>query len=253
MVGVQGFDYQPLIQMGDMQNNATWNSQPGGRVYSICDSTFEENIWNYQQSTFFVDSSRVPIRPEDPILDDSMCSNNWRDDFDVAVERGAVKKADTIEELAEMLTLDPEVVKEAVEHWNEICKKGEDTELVPPYDPSWLKEISKPPYYGAILGTQMSKTGVGLRVNENLQVCREDKTPIPGLYANFWTAGGLIGESNFGGFWNGSLHGGVGTSLISGFVIAQKLLGEENEDPSINQKKNFPNPEPYPEFDPSNL
>lgn len=246
--GVSGFNFEPSIQMGDMQNCAAWMSQPGGRVYSICDSNFEQNIKKHVPSNFFVDSSRIPIEPEMPILNDSLCSNDWRVDFEAAVERGAVKKADTLEELAVMLTLKPEVLKAAVENWNRICEAGIDDELVPPYDPSWLDAIKTPPYYGAILGGQMAKSGVGLRVNEKLQVVRNDKTPIEGLYANFWTAGGIIGEASYGGFWNGALHGGVGTSLVSGFRVAQSILGEDNEDPAINQRANFPNPEPFPDL-----
>ena len=60
------------------------------------------------------------------------------------------------------------------------------------------------------------------------QVVTEDADVIPGLYAGFSTAGGFAGESNYGDFWNGGPgFGGVGTSLITGYIAAKMLF--ENE------------------------
>ena len=144
--------------------------------------------------------------------------------MDEAVARGAVKKADTIEELADMLLLDRDVLKSAVDEYNEVCEKGVDDQLSTPYDPSWLHAIKNPPFYGAILGGQMAKTMCGLRTDERLQVMREDGSLIGGLFANATTAGGLSGEANYGCFWNSTVFGGVGTSWITGYIAAKSLL-----------------------------
>ncbi|MEG0504422.1 MAG: FAD-binding protein, partial [Raoultibacter sp.] len=140
-----------------------------------------------------------------------------------AVERGAVKKADTLEELAEMLLLDPDVVKNSVKKYNALCEKGEDDELAFPYDPSWLSPIDTPPYYAAIIGGQIGKTLCGLRINGDFQVINEKGASIPGLYAGYSTAGGFIGDGTAGGFWNGTMYGGVGSSLVTGYIAAKKL------------------------------
>lgn len=221
--GVSGFTPDPLFQMGDMQNCAAWMSQPGGKVYSICDASFAENVFSHVQSAFAVDESRVPLTEDKNLPEGHICTADWRAEFDAAVERGAVKKADTLEELADMLGLDPQAVTDAVSNFNDICAKGTDDQLVPPYDPSWLNPVAEPPFYGAIVGGQMAKTGCGLRVNPQLQVVREDGRPIPGLYANVWTAGGTIGQGNNGGVWNGNLHGGVAASFVSGWLLSQTL------------------------------
>ena len=142
-------------------------------------------------------------------------SADWLAEVDEAVERGAVKKADTIEELADMLLLDRDVLVRAVKEYNELCEKGVDDEMSTPYDPSWLHPVVKPPFYGAIIGSQMAKTMCGLRTDEHLQVMREDGSLIEGLYANATTAGGLSGEANYGCFWNSTVFGGVGTSWIT--------------------------------------
>ena len=112
----------------------------------------------------------------------------------------------------------------AVKEYNELCEKGVDDEMSTPYDPSWLHPVVKPPFYGAIIGSQMAKTMCGLRTDEHLQVMREDGSLIEGLYANATTAGGLSGEANYGCFWNSTVFGGVGTSWITGWIAAKSLL-----------------------------
>ena len=82
-------------------------------------------------------------------------SADWLAEVDEAVERGAVKKADTIEELADMLLLDRDVLVRAVKEYNELCAKGVDEEMSTPYDPTWLHPVQDPPFYGAIVGSQM--------------------------------------------------------------------------------------------------
>ena len=111
-----------------------------------------------------------------------------------------------------------------MKEYNELCAKGVDEEMSTPYDPTWLHPVQDPPFYGAIVGSQMAKTMCGLRTDERLQVMREDGTLIDGLYANATTAGGLSGEANYGCFWNSTVFGGVGTSWITGWIAAKSLL-----------------------------
>ena len=219
----------PGGQMGDLSNCAAWMSAVGHKVYSICDSNFPENVFeNNVLLPTQSDRNRIPITDADTLIDNGgLVSADWLAEVEDAVARGAVKKADTLEELAEMLTLDPAVLKKAVEEYNEMCAKGVDEDMSTPYDPTWLHPVQDPPFYGAIVGGQMAKTMCGLRTDENLQVMREDGTLIDGLYANATTAGGLSGEANYGCFWNSTVFGGVGTSWITGWIAAQCLI--ENE------------------------
>ena len=223
-------DYQPdpPIQMGDLSNCAAWMSRVGHRIYSICDASFAENIFKMQVTLPGPgDHSRVPLQDGDPLIENGLVTTDWLGEVEQAVERGAVKKADSLEELAEMLKLDPAVLEKAVEDWNALCEKGVDDELATPYDPSWLNPVKDPPYYAAILGGQMGKTMCGLRVDESLRVMKADGTLVDGLYANFTTAGGLTGECDYGGFWNSSLFGGVAMSWISGYAAAKFLEANE--------------------------
>lgn len=221
-------EYAPLNPgggMGDLTNSTRWMSAVGHHVYNICDSKYPTEIFNkYTTLETTHDKCRIPITDPNLLIDNAgLVSADWLSEVDEAVERGAVKKADTLDELAEMLLLDPEVVKEAVKKYNALCEKGEDDELSFPYDPSWLSPIDTPPYYAAIIGGQIGKTLCGLRINGDFQVVDEKGVSIPGLYAGYSTAGGFIGDGTAGGFWNGTMYGGVGSSLVTGYIAAKKL------------------------------
>ena len=221
-------EYAPLNPgggMGDLTNSTRWMSAVGHHVYNICDSKFPEEIFKKNTTPEAThDKCRIPLTDPSVLVDNAgLVSADWLSEVDDAVARGAVKKADTLDELAEMLLLDPDVVKDAVERYNELCAKGEDDELAFPYDPSWLSPLDTPPYYAAIIGGQIGKTLCGLRVNGDFQVIDEKGAAIPGLYAGYSTAGGFIGDGTAGGFWNGTMYGGVGSSLVTGYIAAKKL------------------------------
>lgn len=222
----------PAGGLGDLTTTMAWMQTMQHHVYSICDSKFPEEVFKKNTcdySTPLHDSCRQPVNDASKLLDTGgLVSADWVAEVEEAVERGAVKKANTLDELAEMLNLDPEKVKNAVENYNRICDQGFDDEMAIPYDPSWLSPIDTPPYYAAIVGGQIGKTLCGLRVNGDLQVTDEYGEVIPGLYAGFSTLGGMHGTGNNGAFWNGGMFfGGVGSSLITGYIAAKKLLGLE--------------------------
>lgn len=228
--GIQPDYPSPGGQMGDMSNCSAWMSQIGHRVYLICDPTFSETVFKMKTTAETqTDRSRIPLTDESLLVEDAkkLVSADWLAEVDQAVGRGAVKKADTLEELAEQLGLDAEVVIEAVDNWNALCERGEDDELACPYDASWLNPVKEPPYYAAILGGQIGKTMCGLRIDERFWVTKPDGKEIPGLHAAFSTAGGLSGEANYGCPWNSTLYGGVAMTWVSGYIAAKMLLKNE--------------------------
>ncbi|MGI6106004.1 MAG: FAD-dependent oxidoreductase [Raoultibacter sp.] len=215
--------------LGDVINTTAWMSCIGHHVYSICDSNFPENIFKlYTTAPGNTDSCRIPIADPTKLKENGgLVSADWLGEVDDAVERGAVKKADTLDELAEMLLLDPDVLKKAVEKWNAVCARGVDDELAVPYHESWLNPVADPPFYAAIVGGQLGKTQCGLRVDEKLQVLTPEDKTIPGLWANFFVVGGISGEGDYGGFWNPSMFGGQSASWFSGYIAAKELLAQE--------------------------
>ncbi len=101
--------------------------------------------------------------------------------FEPALEGGQLVQADTIEELAEKMGMDPEVLTATVERYNELCAQGEDTDF---YKESYrLRPVDEPPYYAVTVGGQLLCTMDGMQINTDFQVLDENHDPIEGLYA----------------------------------------------------------------------
>ena len=105
---------------------------------------------------------------------------------DISPEKGKVKVADSLDELAQFMRAKPEVLKKTVEEYNAYCDKGHDDVFAK--DRAYLKALRTPPYYA--LGPVKSwvlVTPVGVAVNARLEVLDAGGAAISGLYA----AGGV--------------------------------------------------------------
>lgn len=220
-----GFDY-PCFGMGDGPTIAAWMSSVGGRSYTVWDDDYRENVFKFLDTYKSTDLSRTPLDGRQKTKENGLVSDDWLAEVEEAIERGAIAKADSFEELAEMIGLEPDVLTKAVDHWNELCAQGEDTDLPIPYLPEWLIPIEKPPYYAAVVGGQIGKTLAGLRVNSKCEVMRPDGSTIDGLYAGWYTAGGISGENCYQGmFGNCTINGSVGMSVVGAYMCARSALG----------------------------
>ena len=123
--------------------------------------------------------------------------------------------ADTLDALAEKAGLPPGALVETVQGYNDGQTRGEDTfgrQHMP-------RGVTEAPFY-AIRSQAMSVSStVGLKVNRDLQVIREDGSAIPGLYA----AGESLGQ---GAMMGSSFCGGmlVTPALTFGRLLGQRLL-----------------------------
>ena len=89
-------------------------------------------------------------------------------------------KADTLEELAEMMGIDPETFVETVEEYNDMCESA-DTQFYKPRQ--FMKPMKKAPFYAANLRPGGYGTLGGIKINENAEVLDKEWNRIPGLYA----------------------------------------------------------------------
>lgn len=196
-LGINKFgDRYPYHTSGaEYQNQAAvLRSQPGGEGYVIFDSNYEEYAESWQEETQMCRRLIEPTMPDVGRLN-GMADEDWRIGFQRAVDNGVICKADTLEELAEKLELQPQILKTAVEHWNELCEAGQDADGIYADNPEYLKPITTPPYYGAANGGILIATTAGAAVNKNCQVLSATTAePIPGLYA----AGCVIGRGEYG-------------------------------------------------------
>lgn len=106
---------------------------------------------------------------------------------------GSVHVADTVEELAESVGLDPAALKATVDEYNGFCEAGEDpifgkaAEYLTPIDegPFWILEVADG-YYTTV---------GGLEINEKLEAIDNEHMPIKGLYVGGCDTGSLYGDS----------------------------------------------------------
>ena len=120
---------------------------------------------------------------------------NAVEEIDEYIESGEmmVYKADTIEELAEKLGIDPVNLRDTVDHYNSLCDAGYDADFLKRED--YLIPVRTPPFYGVVTHPMYMTTVGGLRVDEHSRVLDDAGDWIHGLYAAGCDAGGLYGYS----------------------------------------------------------
>ena len=102
----------------------------------------------------------------------------------------SVFKADSIEELAGLLNIDPAVLKETVDTYNAYCDAGED----PEFGQTTLTRIDTAPFYATKHMLANIDTYGGVMTNMDYEVLNTDGEVIEGLYA--------VGSMAFGKFVN---------------------------------------------------
>jgi succinate dehydrogenase/fumarate reductase flavoprotein subunit len=118
----------------------------------------------------------------------------WSSDNSAEIEKGWIKKGNTIAELAAALNeptastrkmgIEPAVVTEtlvaSVDRYNSFCKSGTDADFG--VTPQSLLPIESPPFYGMPLWPGCSDNPGGPKRNAKAQVLDTDDNPIPRLY-----------------------------------------------------------------------
>lgn len=106
------------------------------------------------------------------------------DIIDFCIENKIAYKADTLEELAVMLEIDPAVLKETIATYNNAVATGVDTEFGKDADNLFMKIDEEGPYYAFVGASYIYSTVGGLDINTNMQVLGSDnETVINNLYA----------------------------------------------------------------------
>lgn len=103
--------------------------------------------------------------------------------------------ADTLEDLAAQLEIDPAALKASVERYNELVALGKDEDFGVPA--KYLNTIDTPPFYGIHRHIRLSAICSGLSVDENNQVLDENDAPLDNLYAIGNCAGYFYGGVDY--------------------------------------------------------
>ncbi|MBS5451531.1 MAG: FAD-binding protein [Coriobacteriia bacterium] len=120
------------------------------------------------------------------------------DDF-IAMDNGSavMMKADTLEELADMLGFvdaDCETFLATCAHYNELFDAQADTDYGK--EAYRLSELRTPPFYGCWYGASLLTTLDGLQINAKMQVLDANFEPVSGLYAIGDCSGGFF-DTNY--------------------------------------------------------
>ncbi len=164
-------------------------------------------VWQIVCKDDFPWPARYTCEPQDPetVWTRAMNLDEWY-------------QADTIEDLANQIGLDPDILQQTVDRYNEICDQGYDDDFGKQskhIDPAGIKT---PPYYAFPKRYQLCCLISGVRVNRYLQVIDENRMPIPNLYA----AGNCIGGRQGSGYTD------VFIGLTNGMAVAHGYLAGQH-------------------------
>lgn len=128
-----------------------------------------------------------------------------------SLNTGYAWKADTLEELAEVIGVPFENLQASVDQFNNSVRSGNDPFGRTVFD----QEFGVGPFYAGITGPMVHHTMGGIEINEQTQVLAKDGNVIPGLYAAGEVTGGIHGSNRLGG------------NAITDVVVFGRIAGQE--------------------------
>lgn len=133
------------------------------------------------------------------------------------LDDGKAIKADTLEELAEKMGVDPAVFEKTVADFNTACQTGVDEAFGRTYfggdagNLDGTPEIKEGPYYATLRKPAAHITKGGILIDESARVLGQDNEPIEGLF----TAGEVTGGTGVAGLLNGMYTGRLAGQTVS--------------------------------------
>lgn len=219
-----GWDYSaPPYGDREVLDNFQKHSYPWGIMVNLHGKRFVdegEDLRNHTYVKFGREIMSQPFRTAIQIFDQKTIPL-LRDEY--RIRQVTKVKAETIEELAAGLEIDPPTLKATIDRFNAACRPGKfnpaildgvTTEGLAPNKTNWALPIDKPPFEAYVTTTGITFTFGGLRIDDKGEVQDLSDRSIPGLYAAGELVGGLFFENYPGG-----------SGLMAGTVFG-KLAGE---------------------------
>lgn len=135
-----------------------------------------------------------------------------------AHEAGAIKKAETMQDLASKISIDDTALNETLASYNAVA--GGQAE-----DPLGRTNAIRidPPYYAVKVTGALFHTQGGLKVDTHARVLKEDGSLIPNLYAGGGTAAGVSGHGAAGYLSGNGLLTALGYGYLAGKHAAMSI------------------------------
>lgn len=122
--------------------------------------------------------------------------NNFNESIDELIAQGRAFEADTLEELAKKIGVDPVNFVKSVEEFNKAVEKGTPDAFGRTL---YADKIDTAPFYAGGRVPTVHHTMGGIEINTSAQVLDKDGNVIPGLYAAGEVTGGIHGANRLGG------------------------------------------------------
>ena len=145
---------------------------------------------------------RIGVQVFDQRIMDQSAPFPTVDDYNSALEAGLIQRAETLDDLAGLVGVPAEALKDTVARYNAAAEgrggdeMGRDC-LTAGY--GTVPTLSAAPFYGIACTTGLNSTYCGLRTDAGARVMDVFGQPIPGLYATGEVMGGLHGASYLSG------------------------------------------------------
>ncbi len=206
----------------ELTNQLTRQSYPVGMVVNRDGQRFIDEGADFRNFTYAKYGREVLRQPDGRAfqLFDATTRPLLRTlEYDSAPITGA--QADSLEELAEKLGIDPAGLRHTVEEFNAsvndaaefnpAVRDGRAARVTPPKS-NWAARLNTPPFYGYTVACGITFTFGGLRIApESGQVLDPAGEPVSGLFAAGEIAGGLFSDNYPGG-----------SGLIAGSVFGRR-------------------------------
>lgn len=202
------------VAMSFADSGNTMAKQPDATVYSIFDADTVTHLMENGSDIGLGDFIEFGLK-----------LTGLQNELDEDVADGIAWTGNTIEELAANIGLDPAVLTDTVDRYNQAVEAGHDPEFFKPA--KFLRPVVKAPFYAVNMTGSVLVSCGGIRVNGNLQVVNKEYEPIPGLYAAGMEASGLYGDTynlDVPGTANGFAHT---SGRVAARHIASALKGTE--------------------------
>ena len=150
-------------------------------------------------------------------------------DYRDAEQAGAVRRADSVEQLALDIGIPPERLRASVKSANRLIEQATAASDAASAVDEWgrrFRDARKitPPYYAVRVTGALFHTQGGLVVDECARVQRSDGEPMPNLFAGGGAARGVSGDSDFGYLSGNGLLSAVSLGWIAGNSAARSVL-----------------------------
>jgi tricarballylate dehydrogenase len=201
-------------------DNYQKHSYPIGIVVNLKGERFLDEGADFRNHTYAKYGREVMKQPRRAAVQifDAKTINMVRDEYRI---RQVTKfTANSLEELAAGLEIDPKGLARTITAFNAACQPGKynpavldgvRTDGIEPPKSNWALPIDQPPYTGFAVTCGITFTFGGLRINRHAAVLDTAEQIMPGLFA----AGELVG-----GIFYGNYLGGAG--LMSGSVFGRQ-------------------------------